>query len=98
SVGRVQTPTLFMIYQREKDIENFVPKPFYELEGAVTHSNGGFNVKGNIKVDQKQDALDLLRKHQILLNTPKETTISRVIETVEKESSPRLYTLSTIQT
>lgn len=98
SVGRVQTPTLFMIYQREKEMENFVPKPFYELEAIVSHAKGNFNVKANVKVEQKQDALDVLSKHQILLNSPVNSDISKVNQTIEKESSPRLYTLSSIQT
>ena len=98
SLGRVQTPTLFMIYQREKEIKDFIPKPFFELEGLVHHAKGEFNVKANIKVDKKQDALDLLTKHQILLNSPLNTNISKLTQTVEKESSPRLYTLSSIQT
>lgn len=33
SIGRVQTPTLYLIYQRNKEIEAFVSKPFYELFG-----------------------------------------------------------------
>jgi DNA topoisomerase-3 len=32
SVGRVQTPTLAMIVQRYKEIENFVPAPYWELQ------------------------------------------------------------------
>ncbi|HAQ7193157.1 hypothetical protein ITX39_13040, partial [Enterococcus faecium] len=28
-VGRVQTPTLFLIYQRNEEIKHFVSKPFY---------------------------------------------------------------------
>lgn len=98
SVGRVQTPTLFMIYQREKEMESFVPKPFYELEAIVSHAKGIFNVKANVKVDRKQEALDVLSKHQILLNSPVNSNISKVNQTIEKESSPRLYTLSSIQT
>ncbi|MEM2727294.1 MAG: DNA topoisomerase I [Archaeoglobaceae archaeon] len=31
SVGRVQTPTLRLIVEREKEIENFKPEKFYEL-------------------------------------------------------------------
>ncbi|MGY3386867.1 DNA topoisomerase-3 [Paenibacillus polymyxa] len=31
SVGRVQTPTLRLVYDREQEIENFVPKPFYTV-------------------------------------------------------------------
>ena len=31
SIGRVQTPTLAMLVERHLEIENFVPKPFWEL-------------------------------------------------------------------
>ena len=32
SVGRVQTPTLAMLVERFKEIENFNPQPFWELQ------------------------------------------------------------------
>ena len=32
SVGRVQTPTLAMLVHRFKEIENFVPQPYWELQ------------------------------------------------------------------
>lgn len=32
SVGRVQTPTLAMLVERHKEIETFVPTPYWELE------------------------------------------------------------------
>ena len=32
SIGRVQTPTLAMLVDRHKTIENFVPEPFWELQ------------------------------------------------------------------
>lgn len=32
SIGRVQTPTLAMIVQRQKEINNFVPEDYYEVE------------------------------------------------------------------
>ncbi len=31
SIGRVQTPTLYILYLREKEIENFKPKPYWVL-------------------------------------------------------------------
>ena len=51
SVGRVQTPTLSMIVDREKEIESFVPEPYWQLslltEKAgqavdTRHTNGRF--------------------------------------------------------
>jgi DNA topoisomerase III len=32
SIGRVQTPTLAMLVERHKEIENFVPEPYWELQ------------------------------------------------------------------
>ena len=32
SIGRVQTPTLAMVVNRFKEIENFKPQPFWELQ------------------------------------------------------------------
>ena len=32
SVGRVQTPTLAMLVNRFKEIENFKPQPYWELQ------------------------------------------------------------------
>lgn len=34
SVGRVQTPTLALIVNRDIEIENFISKPYYEIEGV----------------------------------------------------------------
>src|SRR5699024_5036533 len=32
-VGRVQSPTVYLIYQRQKEIQNFKPESFYQIEG-----------------------------------------------------------------
>ncbi|MBK1674725.1 DNA topoisomerase III [Ectothiorhodospira shaposhnikovii] len=45
SVGRVQTPTLRLVVDRDRDIEAFVPKPFWEVVAQVGHPNGGFVVR-----------------------------------------------------
>lgn len=50
SVGRVQSPTLALIVDREKEIDDFVPEPFWELVAEfekdiafeARHSNGRF--------------------------------------------------------
>jgi DNA topoisomerase-3 len=34
SIGRVQSAALYMIYKREMDIRNFVPKAFYKVSGT----------------------------------------------------------------
>lgn len=42
SVGRVQTPLLGLVVRRDKEIENFVSKPFYEVEAhLITDQQSG---------------------------------------------------------
>lgn len=40
TVGRVQTPTLALIVNREWEINNFVPVPYWELYAEFTKTNG----------------------------------------------------------
>ena len=40
SIGRVQTPTLALIVNREREIRNFVPQKFWELYAEFTKSDG----------------------------------------------------------
>ncbi|MFT8632945.1 MULTISPECIES: DNA topoisomerase, partial [Lactobacillaceae] len=35
SIGRVQTPTLYMVYQRDQTIKNFKPEPYFELNAEI---------------------------------------------------------------
>ncbi len=45
SVGRVQTPTLRLVVDRDREIANFVPKPFWEVVGRFQAGNGEFQAK-----------------------------------------------------
>ena len=49
SIGRVQSSTVYLIYQRQKEIEQFVSTPFYEIEGSFTAKNGMYKGKAKIK-------------------------------------------------
>ena len=97
SVGRVQTPTLFMIYQRDNEIENFKAKSFYELIANVNHQNGKFTVKAEGRYEVLEQAIAALQKHQLKDGLKLMGEISKVTETNDKESYPRLYTLSSLQ-
>ena len=46
SVGRVQTPTLGLVVHRDRDIANFVPKPYYELFATLILSAGNRKLSG----------------------------------------------------
>ena len=45
SVGRVQTPTLAMLVEREEEIEAFVPEPFWEVYGTFKAEKGEYEGK-----------------------------------------------------
>lgn len=45
SIGRVQTPTLYLIYKRQIEIANFQSKSFYEWIGNTKIKNGQFEAK-----------------------------------------------------
>jgi DNA topoisomerase III len=40
SVGRVQTPTLRLVVDRDRQIEAFVPQPYWDVLVALEHVNG----------------------------------------------------------
>lgn len=50
-VGRVQTPTLAIVVQRDAIIENFKPVPFFKLTGAFQHKNGEFSARWVMPAD-----------------------------------------------
>lgn len=95
SVGRVQTPTLYLIYERQYDIENFQSKPFYELEGLFESENGEYKGKAKIKTYDQNEIQQIVQKHN--LNQENKGFIQS-IETKEKRSkSPKLFSLSLLQ-
>lgn len=95
AIGRVQTPTVFLIYQREKEIEAFVPEPFYEIEGIFKAEKGKYKGKAKIKAKERQEAEALLLKHQI---GGTEDGVVKQLKTTEKRiQPPLLHSLSTLQ-
>ncbi|SOC44651.1 DNA topoisomerase III [Shinella sumterensis] len=42
SVGRVQTPTLRLVVDRDREIASFVPTPFWEIEVNLSHAGQSF--------------------------------------------------------
>ena len=98
SVGRVQTPTLYMIYQRQVAIETFKKEPFYEIEAMIKNSNGSF--KGNLSPVQRFSSSEELLSYVANKNTQvgKQEGIIADIQTKDKKiNSPNLFSLSGLQ-
>ncbi|MEB7040102.1 type IA DNA topoisomerase [Staphylococcus gallinarum] len=96
SIGRVQTPTLCMIYERELAIKNFKPETFYEVIGEFKANNGNYKGKAKIKAFDKKEIFELENKYH--LSTTKEGKINKVQTQEKKQQSPKLHSLSTLQT
>ncbi len=94
-IGRVQSPTLFLIYQRQLEIEQFVSEPFFEVEATFTSSNGSYKGKAKAKEPKREIILELLQKHHIQPNSPGNITS---LKTEDKRiAPPQLHSLSTLQ-
>ncbi|MBO7368326.1 MAG: DNA topoisomerase III, partial [Paludibacteraceae bacterium] len=89
SVGRVQTPTLALVVKRQKEIENFVPQPYWELK--TLYRDVTFSVKQG-RFDKKVDAEKALSEIE---GKPFEVTS---VETKDgKENCPKLFDLTSLQ-
>ncbi|MCF7625454.1 DNA topoisomerase III [Peribacillus simplex] len=96
SIGRVQSPVVFLIYKRQLEIENFVAKPFYEIEADFTVANGKYKGKAKIKSEKKEEVLNILKHHRI---TGKDNgVVKSVTKKAMRTKSPKLHALSTLQT
>ena len=87
NVGRVISPTLALIVQRECEIDAFKPEPFY----TVNLDCGGFVASGD-KLNDKSKA------EQIMQECSGKSVIVKSVECKEKsEKAPLLYDLTTLQ-
>jgi len=96
SVGRVQTATLYLLYKRQREIENFVSKSFFELVGNVSVKNGSFDAKVKARYQTKEKALNILSSHS-LSSDDNQGTIQQVTKDQKKQKAPKLHSLSTLQ-
>ena len=89
SIGRGQTPTLALIVNRQAEIDNFKPEPYWELK--TVYRNTTFSVtKGKFTKKEEGEAfLEIVRQ--------KEFTVTDISEKKGKEYAPRLFDLTSLQ-
>ncbi|HVU18952.1 MAG TPA: DNA topoisomerase 3 [Candidatus Didemnitutus sp.] len=106
SVGRVQTPTLALVYARELEIRGFVPRAYWRVTATFEVARGryeGTYQRPNFKKgDDEHDRVDRLWDKSVaesLVALGKDHPPATVSE--EKKASsqiaPRLYDLTTLQ-
>ena len=95
SIGRVQTPTLALIVKRQYEIENFVPRTYWELK--TIYRDTIFSAL--LPVEEDDYAITSLEKGQALVDSIKNLPLE--ITSVEKkkgvEYAPRLFDLTSLQ-
>ena len=94
SCGRVQTPTLAMIAQREQEIREFVPKPYY----TVTAAAGGAvytwkdEKSGGTRISDPEKAKQIAEKAK---RYP--LVLQKVEKKKKQKEAPLLYDLTELQ-
>lgn len=106
TVGRVQTPTLALVVQREKEIQEFKPRDFWRLTAQFGLANGQYEgvyqkprfKKGADEYDRADRIWDETQANAILEAVKNAQT---AVVTEEKKRTtqiaPRLYDLTTLQ-
>ena len=89
SIGRVQTPTLALIVNRQKEIEDFKPEPYWVLatvyrDTTFTATKGKFTSK-----EEGEKAFATIEG--------KPFTVTKVEKKEGKEQPPQLYDLTSLQ-
>ena len=89
SIGRVQTPTLALIVNRQKEIDNFKPEPYWVLatiyrDTTFTATKGRFTTK-----EEGEQAFETI--------AGKPFTVTSVTKKNGNEAPPRLFDLTSLQ-
>lgn len=96
SVGRVQTPTLAIIVNRENEIRNFVPVPYWEVEAVFNNQDKQYKGK---YINDNSAKLATLEEAQAISTavTGKVGVIDSIQKKKKEESPPKLYNLTDLQ-
>ncbi len=106
TVGRVQTPTLAMIVEREIEIQNFKPRNFWKIIADFEIQNGSYKgiyqrpdfKKGAVEGDAS-DRVWSEEDAKKIQEAVKQIGVAEVSDkkTQAKQTAPKLYDLTTLQ-
>jgi DNA topoisomerase-3 len=98
SIGRVQTPTLAMLVARQREIDNFQAKDYWEVEGTFQGAAGNWNglwlnrETKETRTDDQEEAQAVIKKV-----TGKTGVVTDLKKEEKKEPPPLLYDLTQLQ-
>ncbi len=106
TVGRVQTPTLSVVVEREEQIRKFISRDYWEIHGSFKVEAGAYPAKW-FNPEHKKDAEDAEKKHDRVWSEAEALAIADAVRNqqaaVTEESkpttkaSPGLFDLTSLQ-
>lgn len=93
SIGRVQTPTLALIVEKQKEIDAFVPQDYFEVQADFEQYTGFW-------IDEKENTrLDLREKAEQIAARVKgqRGIVSQIVKEEKRQLPPLLYDLTELQ-
>ncbi|ANU22340.1 DNA topoisomerase III [Planococcus donghaensis] len=93
STGRVQTPTLAMIAEREKQIRNFQPKAYYGMQAITDQATFTWTDGNSTQSFDKENIDKLFAK----LENTHEGTVTDIKITPKRQPAPPLFDLTELQ-
>ncbi|MGE4271746.1 MAG: DNA topoisomerase III [Desulfitobacterium sp.] len=94
SAGRVQTPTLALVVEREKEIQKFVPKEYWTI-----HAQGqGYFLRWQDKSNGQSRIFDEQKVEKLLQRlTGKQGRLTEIKKEAKKDLPPQAYDLTELQ-
>lgn len=89
SIGRVQTPTLAMIVQRQKEIDAFVSTDYWELRTIYRETEFSATIERLSSQAKAEKGLEYLQQHEFEVTSFEQKN--------GKEGNPRLFDLTALQ-
>ena len=89
SIGRVQTPTLAMIVQRQKEIDSFKSEEYWELKTIFRDTEFTATIDRLKTLDKAEKGLEYLKQHLF--------EVTSFEQKEGKEGNPRLFDLTGLQ-
>lgn len=89
SIGRVQTPTLALVVNRQLEIDNFAPKDYWELKTTYRDTVFSATISGFEDKGKGLNALANVEGYPLI--------ITDITKKKGKEAAPRLFDLTSLQ-
>lgn len=89
SIGRVQTPTLALIVNRQQEIDHFVPEPYWELKTIYRNTKFSATKGKFLKKEEGENFLKIVSQSDFY--------VTDVTQKKGKEYAPRLFDLTSLQ-